>query len=161
MHSYSNHNSLNIRKWSNCIWSMPGPTHPLPMFLGNVIIFINNGLSIIYTEEQQRNTSEKILLDRLLKKNSLVKIASSIDKSHLNTFMDCNYGNLIPSENGNKMEVLPFSCSFLFLSTIQMATNRTPILFKNFQMSLAEVSAKNVYGHSLLTIGSEKCPFIS
>lgn len=75
--------------------------------------------------------------------------------------MDCNYGNLIPSENGNKMEVLPFSCSFLFLSIIQMATNRTPILFKNFQMSLAEVSAKNVYGHSLLTIGSEKCPFIS
>lgn len=54
---------------------MPGPTHPLPMFLGNVIIFINNGLSIIYTEEQQRNTSEKILLDRLLKKISLVKIA--------------------------------------------------------------------------------------
>lgn len=53
---------------------MPGPTHPLPMFLGNVIIFINNGLSIIYTE-QQRNTSEKILLDRLLKKISLVKIA--------------------------------------------------------------------------------------
>lgn len=148
MHSYSNHNSLNIRKWSNCIWSIPGPTHPLPMFLGSVIIFINNGLSIIYTEEQQRNTSEKILLDRLLKKNSLVKIASSIDKCHLNTFMDCNYGNLIPSENGNKMEVLPFSCSFLFLSTIQMATNRTPILFKIFQMSLAEVCQKCIWPFS-------------
>lgn len=62
--------------------------------------------------------------------------------------MDCNYGNLIPSENGNKMEVLPFSCSFLFLSTIQMATNRTPILFKIFQMSLAEVCQKCIWPFS-------------